>query len=163
MLTFVEENRRFIAVTFQMIHYFLGIVLDLCNSPAGNEQPHMDKLHDLIHTADFVVQRFQIGKFVFSFDTLLHILRIHYTGTLFGHRVVDILLDLLLILRFNINRHDYIINIDDLSQPEFIYVFRVFVYMQDDLIAVAGFDQLFIPEGDTALGLYLCDKVLILL
>ncbi len=55
MLTFVKKNSRFVAVALQMVHYFLCVVFYLCYSPAGNEQPHMDQLHDLIHSADLVI------------------------------------------------------------------------------------------------------------
>ena len=52
----------------------------------------------------------------------------------------------MLILRFNVDRYDYIVDIDDMRKPEFVYVFWVFIDMQDYFIAVAGLDELFISD-----------------
>ena len=163
MLCFIEEYSRLVAIAFKMVHDLFSVVLNFGNRSSRNEQPHMNELHHLIHAADLVVKLFKIGKLVFRFDLLLHIFCIHNACALFGHGVVDILLDLLLIFGFNIYRHDHIINIDDLRQPELVYVFRVAVDMQYDLIAVTGFDELFIAEGYTALWLNGYDEVLVLL
>ena len=163
MLCFIEEYSRLVAIAFKMVHDLFSVVFDFLNSPARHEQPHMNELHHLIHAADLVVKLFKIGKLVFCFDLFLHILCIHNACALFGHGVVDILLDLLLIFGFNINGSDHIINIDDLRQPELVYVFRVAVDMQNDLIAITGLDKLFITEGDTALRLNGGDEVFILL
>ena len=163
MLTFIQEYSRFIAVAFKIIHNFLCIIFDLCNSPTRHEKLDTDKLHNLIHSRNLVVQLFQIRQFIFGFNAFLHILCVHDTGTLFRHGTVDILLDLLGIFGFNINRDNNIVDIDDFRKPEFIYVFRIAVNVQDNFIAVTCRYQLFAIESDTALRLYFRNKAFILL